>query len=168
MSNFKLASLTALALTAFASAAHAGPSVYYPISMCQGVNQYGQVTSDVRFTQGVAPNYHGSTTHYLVCPVPFDPDQTGNVIVRVVGFDNSDSSDGRLRAILCETFMNGTQSCSNPQLSGAGFIGFTTLEVSRSTAPDTRFLSMTFTLPDQDTQSGRSYAIGYRVCRGSC
>ena len=169
MSMIKIASLTALAFTALANAAHAGPSVYYPISMCQGTDQHGRIAAnDVRFRYGVAENYHDSENRYMVCPVPFDPAQTGKVIVRVVGYDNNNGTGGRLRAVLCEALLNTTISCSTAKQTGDAYIGYSTLEVSYSTDSDTRFLYMSYEIPDVDSQSGRSYGIGYRVCRGSC
>ena len=169
MSMIKIASLTALAFTALANAAHAGPSVYYPISMCQGTDQHGRIAAnDVRFRYGVAENYHDSENRYMVCPVPFDPAQTGKVIVRVVGFDNNNGTDGRLRAVLCESLLNTTNNCAPPSQSSDAFMGYSSLEVSYSVDNDTRFLYLNYEIPDVDSQSGRSYAFGYRVCRGSC
>jgi hypothetical protein len=168
MKTIQIASLAALALAAFANVASAGPSDYYPISNCVGTDETGKVSGDVRFRYGVAENYHDSKPRYLVCPVPFDPSESGKVIVRVVGFDNNNGNTGKLRAKLCEVFLNASTSCSTEQSSGQSFIGTTTLEVSRNVNSTTRFLYLNYTVPDVDTQSGRSFGIGYRVCRSSC
>ncbi len=171
MNTLKLASLTAIALTAFASAyapAQAN-SLYFPISMCQGTDENGKIAGDtVRFREGVAENYHNDDDRYLRCPIPYDPEGASPVIARVVGFDNNNSGDGRLRAIICEALHNGTQNCSAADQSGANFIGAETLEVSYFPGPNTRWMNLTLTIPDVDAQSGRSLYWGYRVCYGAC
>jgi hypothetical protein len=137
--------------------------------MCQGTDANGKIAGDtVRFREGVAENFHNDDDRYLQCPVPYDPEGVSPVIVRVVGFDNNDSADGRLRAIVCEALHNSTQNCAAADQSGANFIGTETLEVSYAPGPNTRWLNLTLTVPDVDSQSGRSFYWGYRVCQGSC
>ena len=64
--------------------------------------------------------------------------------------------------------LNTTNNCAPASQSSDAFMGYSSLEVSYSVDNDTRFLYLNYEIPDVDSQSGRSYAFGYRVCRGSC
>jgi hypothetical protein len=170
MTTLKIAGFSAFAVTALiaANAPAQADSLYFPVSMCQGTDQNGEIAGTVRFRSGVAENFHDSEDRYLRCPIPYDPDGNSPVIVRAVGFDNNNSGDGRLRAVICETLHNNTNTCSDADQSGAGFIGTETLEVQYFPGPNTRWLGLTLTIPDADAQSGRSFYYGYRVCYGAC
>jgi hypothetical protein len=47
-------------------------------------------------------------------------------------------------------------------------MGFVNLQVQFTPQAATRWLYLEIAIPDQDTQSGRSFVSGYRVCRGAC
>lgn len=168
MTTLKLAGLSAFAVLAFANVEAQAGSLYFPVSMCQATDDNGIPSSAVRFRLGVAENFHDTVNRYLRCPIPYDPDGGSPVIVRVVGFDNNNGSDGKLRAVICETLHNNTNVCPSSDQTTDAFIGPDTLEVQYFPGPNTRWLNLTLMVPDVDSQSGRSFYWGYRVCQGSC
>jgi hypothetical protein len=162
--------ILAIVLTVAAVPAAAEDDVYYPISMCIGTNEFGEPWPAIRFRSGIAENFSESEIRLLVCPVPYtrNLNDLQPIIVRVNGFDNNNGDDGFIRVQLCEKFLDSGGSCHDTAASGQSYIGFTTLEVEFTPTSSTRWIYFTVDVPDQDTQSGRSYVNGYRVCRGNC
>ncbi|MEO0361512.1 MAG: hypothetical protein AAF322_10390 [Pseudomonadota bacterium] len=168
-SRLAAAALCAAPLLAGAPKAEA-VEAYYSAYACHAVDQFGRQTHDIRFTEGVAANFNQDTPLYLHCPVPFDRGGANqpSISVRVQGFDNTDDDAIVLR--LCQRQNSGQSStCTAAASSGAGFQnGFATLTRTIEPSPSTRWIYARIEVPDQDAQSGRSYVIGYRVCRGGC
>jgi hypothetical protein len=90
------------------------------------------------------------------------------VFVRLNGFDNNNGSDGGIVLQLAEKYPNEGGTIHDSDSSGDAFMGFVNLEVQLTPNVETRWLFLYVAIPDQDTQSGRSYVSGYRVCRGAC
>jgi hypothetical protein len=159
-----------VALTGAAATAAAQDEAYFPVSMCVGTNEFGEPWPAIRFWQGTAENYSETETRYLICPVPYvrNVNNLEPVIVRVHGFDNNNGSDGGIVLQLAEKFVDEGGTIHDTDSSGNAFMGFVTLEVQFTPHVDTRWLFVYIAIPDQDTQSGRSYVSGYRVCRGMC